>query len=241
MLWNKIEGLCISEKSEIMERYRLQQIAYEDDCGKKSFESFLLRVKAQADLCNFNITERDKLIRDKIVYTLCPSWRKSIFKQSGSPTLQKVIDICRANEQAEVHSSEMNQTSATANNSDITSSDLLKSINRVYDTMRRHPGQHPSRNYSQASSTTKRSNQQPSAGKIECKFCGYLHLKGRKHCPAAADGATCRGCGLPGHFKSKCSRVRPDAPRVRRVEGHGVDSDSDVMFGDNDISSGKYS
>ena len=230
ILWKKIESLCIPEKSEVMERYRLREIPYEDDMGKKSFDSFLLRVKAQADLCNYNIAERDKLIRDKIVYTVCPSWRKSIFKQSGNPTLQKVVDICRANEQAELHSSEINQTTPRSSMSDVTSNDLLASINKVYEHMQRQPA-HSSNQRSRKPSFKRK----PTNGSVvDCGFCGYTHIRSRKACPAAAEGATCNNCGKPGHFQAKCQ-----SPRIRRVD----DTDSDPEFestSSNGVNNGKY-
>jgi hypothetical protein len=50
----------------------------------------------------------------------------------------------------------------------------------------------------------------PAPGKLNCKFCGYEHVKGK--CPAYSK--TCRKCGGRNHFASACNNTRKEVNTI---------------------------
>ena len=66
------------------------------------------------------------------------------------------------------------------------------------------------------SSRPAETSQSDNVTKVNCKFCGYQHVKGR--CPAY--GQACRKCGGKNHFARKCS-----AKSVRAVDAEEQPTD----------------
>ncbi|XP_032233946.1 uncharacterized protein LOC116616143 [Nematostella vectensis] len=194
-----LEAYCIGETNETYERYVFNK--REQDQGE-SFDSYLTCLRPLAKTCNF-----DGLIRNKIVLGINDnSTRKNLLAESKL-TLEKCINICRANE-------------TTAKQfKDITSEDIS-----AVESYRR-----PQRTTGVPQNKGQRDTQHPT---INCKFClKKKHQKKKELCPAWMK--QCNDCGTANHFSGssmctaspKFAQKPGQKPRSRPV--HGVEEFSD--------------
>ena len=95
-----IENYCIPRQSEVLMSYRFWKVPW-----SSPFDKFLVELKTRADSCNFQ--ERDRMIRDKIVFTAKGKVQELLLRDA-TLDLPKAIDICRAHEQSTSQAREMN-------------------------------------------------------------------------------------------------------------------------------------
>lgn len=178
----KIENYCSPIQNEVLQTHRFWNVKYHEP-----FDSFLTELRTRADSCNFQ--EKDRMIRDKIVFSVSGKLQESLLKESDL-NLKKTIDICRAFEQSRLHAIEMNSSPRSISK--------VQNMNKKpsYQTRDRKPEPNPVK---RKTITPSRSNKQ------ECKFCGYTHEFMKSKCPAW--GKTCDNCNGRNHFKSKCKKV----------------------------------
>lgn len=164
---NKLEEYCIPRSNEVLQRYRFWNIPY---C--QPFDKFVTELKGQAEQCNFE--ERDKMIRDKIVFSVPKHLKEKLLKDIEL-TLKRAIEICQAHEQTASHIEEM-QPSKTRS--------MSQKIDRV-------------------TTNSKRKLTKKGKAPIECRYCGFKHdFDDKKKCPAW--GKSCSRCKGKNHFKAKC-------------------------------------
>ena len=101
-----LEAYFIGETNEIYEAYLFNQRVQEVG---ESFDSFLTALRTLAKTCNFG-SMQDRMIRDRVVVGIKEnSTRKKLLIETKL-TLNKCIDICRANENTAKQLKDMTQT-----------------------------------------------------------------------------------------------------------------------------------
>ena len=97
---DKIQNFCNPRTNEVIECYRFWSVPWQD-----SFDIFLTELRNRADKCNFGAA-RDRLIRDKIIFTSQGKLLERILKEDKI-TLEGIIHMCQAYEQSAIHVKEM--------------------------------------------------------------------------------------------------------------------------------------
>ena len=87
-----LENYCNPRDNEVLESHRFWNIQYQEP-----FDKFLTELKTRAASCNFQ--ERDRMMRDKIVFTVTGKLQELLLRVDGL-TLEKAVKVCRAYEQS---------------------------------------------------------------------------------------------------------------------------------------------
>ena len=87
-----LERYCNARDNEVIESHRFWNIPYEEP-----FDKFLTKLKTRAASCNFQ--EKDRMLRDKIVFTVTEKLQESLLREDDL-TLEKAVRTCRAFEQS---------------------------------------------------------------------------------------------------------------------------------------------
>ena len=90
----KLETFCIGETNETYERYQFNKW---DQELNKSIDSYVAVLRNLAKTCNY-CTLEENLIRDRIVMGIRENSTRKRLLQESELTLNRCIDICRANE-----------------------------------------------------------------------------------------------------------------------------------------------
>lgn len=137
----------------------------------EKFDDFLTDVKNLSNNCNFCPTCHPGLVRDRIVSGIaCSATQKKLLSEARL-TLEKAVDICRANEKA---------TEGLI---------TLKAKKEEEDNVNYLHGK---------SKVAGMRNNFSNSNNVSCKFCGRNHAFGKKYCPAW--GKKCINCGQLNHF-----------------------------------------
>ena len=181
-LLEALENYCNPRDNEVLESHRFWNIQYREPFGK-----FFTEFKTRAASCNFQ--ERDRMMRDKIVFTVTGKLQELLLRVNGL-TLEKAVKDFRANEQSTKQVKEFRDNSNPSNSS--------TKVNKVAQK----PDPRVPRNKKPDNKHAKKGNE---GMKINCNFCGYQNEKSREKCPAW--GKRCDSCNGRNHFKSKCKKV----------------------------------
>ena len=179
----KLEEACSGKENEVLQTYRFWKIPL---C--EPFDVFLMEIRKQADLCNF--ADRDRMLRDKIVFATTGRLQEALLRES-SLTMKQAIDLCHSFEAAKKSAHEMG---ATARES------VVQSVSQGNQRKPAPKGKVPP---SPRASVSHAPQEQKSAEQITCLFCGKVHARNRRQCPAW--NKTCAKCGVKNHF-AKCCR-----------------------------------
>ncbi|XP_061170876.1 uncharacterized protein LOC133180347 [Saccostrea echinata] len=174
-------------------------------------DTYVTDLKQRAASCEFENLQ-DSLIRDRVVCGIKSDSVKKRLLREENLTLQRAIDICRANEASE---------SQIKNIAD------EKAINHV-GAQGAHGGFRRGRGNSRHNNnklTRDRDKSKPRQGK--CKRCGTSHARG--NCPAY--GEECRKCGKMNHFEKKMCKSWGDRVHMLQHESDS-DADRDSLSGD---------
>ena len=87
-----LENYCNPRDNEVLESHRFWNIQYQEP-----FDKFLTELKTRAASCNFQ--ERDRMMRDKIVFTVTGKLQELLLRVDGL-TLEKAVKVCRTYEQS---------------------------------------------------------------------------------------------------------------------------------------------
>ena len=87
-----LENNCNPRDNEVLESHSFWNTPYQE-----RFEKFLTDLKTRAASCNFE--EKDRMMRDKIVFTVTGKLQELLLRVNGS-TLEKAMKVCRAHEQS---------------------------------------------------------------------------------------------------------------------------------------------
>ena len=184
-VFEALEGYCNPRANEVLESHSFWNVRYQEP-----FDKFFTELQTRAASCNFQ--EKDRMLRDKIEFTVTGKLQELFFREDGL-TLEKALKICRAFEQSNKHVKEVRSNFA---------SNALNSSAKVNKISRR-----PSQKANDQQNSTdedRTSNQGMSTLQFDCKYCGYKHERKREKCPAW--GKKCDKCKGPNHFKSICKK-----------------------------------
>lgn len=179
-----LEKYCNPRDNEVLESHRFWNIPYQEP-----FEKFLTELKTRAASCNFQ--EKDRMMRDKIVFTVTGKLQELLLRVDGL-TLEKAVKICRAYEQSNKQVKEFRDNPNLSNSA--------TKVNKV--TRRPTPKAPGSQKSTSGNGSTKKDKERV---KIDCQYCGYEHERNKEKCPAW--GKTCDKCKGRNHFRSKCKKV----------------------------------
>ena len=143
------------------------------------FDSFLTSIQALITTCNFHTDERDKALRDRIVFGIqSTSVREELFNVEGALTLQKCVQVCQRAEATKqyLHHMDRHETSSNTQQSADAIADNKSTITnpKVRDDI------------------------------TNCKYCGGTHQPRR--CPAY--GKECKNCKRANHYARVCQSTK---------------------------------
>lgn len=98
----KLETYCNPRKNEVLESHRFWNVPMYEP-----FDNFLTELRRRADNCNFK--EKDRMIRDKIVFTATGKLQELLLREDEL-TLNSAIRIGRSYEQTNRHVKELRDT-----------------------------------------------------------------------------------------------------------------------------------
>ena len=173
----KLEEYCNPRQNEVLQSFRFWQVPFQEP-----FDTFLTKLYSYADSCNFK--EKERMIRDKIVFTVTGKQQELLLRET-SLDLKKAVEICRAYEITSRNKKEMSESSQLQKIEQIAGKKSSKYPSK------QHPEQQKDRN-------------NPHILK-ECNFCGKSHEAIKTKCPNW--GKLCNHCKGRNHFEVKCKKV----------------------------------
>ncbi|CAB4039220.1 Retrovirus-related Pol poly [Paramuricea clavata] len=173
----KLEEYCNPRQNEVLQSFRFWQVPFQEP-----FHTFLTKLYSYADSCNFK--EKERMIRDKIVFTVTGKQQELLLRET-SLDLKKAVEICKAYEITSRNKKEMSESSQLQKIEQIAGKKSSKYPSK------QHPEQQKNRN-------------NPHILK-ECNFCGKSHQAIKTKCPAW--GKLCNHCKGRNHFEVKCKKV----------------------------------
>ena len=184
----------------------------------KIFQDYLSTLRTLAAPCEF--TERDEMIRDKIVFSTQNAHLKEKLLSQETLTLQKTIDICEAFETTQ-------NALKTMKNGEGTDKMAHPDKTVEVDTIKSKKGQKKSEKSSHHSSQPEQQEGNPKRFSkykrtYKCQRCGETHQ--RKQCPAYEK--TCMKCNGRNHYTAMCKSTMKN---VRAVDCYDY-SDTDDEF-----------
>ena len=129
VLMGKLEALCIGDRNETYERYKLFSRRQEDG---ESFESYLNTIEHLAETCNFGDLRDSSPSRDRIVTGLVNA---AVTKQLLSIrylTLSRCIDVCHSHFLAERQLSTMKHADLVLHKLQVTEPQKLQAVNCMF-------------------------------------------------------------------------------------------------------------
>ncbi|XP_063547649.1 uncharacterized protein K02A2.6-like [Cydia strobilella] len=186
----KLDEYFVPKTNRVFERHMFRLIKQED---KEKFESFLVRLRKQAEKCSFD--KKDDHLIDQITEK-CNSaeLRKKILTIGDSITLEKIVTEANTlevvNDQLEIY--EEKKTGSLDNKKE------NQEVNAIYNRNKKDGAYGTKKDgaYGTKKEETQRKNN------TNCGRCGKHHQTDYKECPAL--GKTCYGCGKMGHFRQHC-------------------------------------
>ena len=155
--------------------------------GSLGLSEWITKVFNQVELCHYDATSKDRIIRDVLIVG-CNSMqaKDKIIRKGEDSTLKNVLDILQTEDAA----------TRTIQN--------LSSNNP--STASIHYARYDKRKKSGTKNSNSASNSTNEKGERKCFRCGYAFEKEHlKSCPAK--DAECRFCGLTGHFAKCCGKA----------------------------------
>lgn len=238
-IYNTLDNLPILEKrtvKDILDAISLYYVPYKNttyirwlffnECQSEhqKIDEFVLILRQRSKDCEFEqLTE--SLIKDRLIGGIRDKSMRERLLKDHNMTLNKAINLCRANEESKKQAKDMEDSSSI----DV-------------HAMRQNPGFTPkkkgnytqdSRNYRQGSGNYKQGSGNHTNNKDNCTRCGTTHQ--REKCPAY--GFACHNCGKQNHYASMCTikRKQDFRPRVHAVERE-ENSEDEYAFGINSLS-----
>ncbi|BES91778.1 Reverse transcriptase (RNA-dependent DNA polymerase) [Nesidiocoris tenuis] len=198
-----LDAYFVPKVNITFERYVFGSTNQGDD---EPIDEYVGTLRKLSSTCSYQALE-DEMIRDRLVLGIKnESTRKQLLMDSEL-TLQKAIDICRANELAD---SQMKR---------ITKAETSENVNKIF-RQRQGSFRKPLKG---------RNNK--ADRKIPCKYCGNVHKHDRRKCPAY--GEKCKLCFRYNHFASVCGSSQnargklKRASHVKTLQGSESDEESE--------------
>ena len=180
---------------------------------KESFEAFTIRVKREANNCDFKCnnacTVSNTMVRDQILFgTKDTEIRKTALKDQWS--LDELLTKGRAIEASDFGAAAIKQ-------------EPVEDIKRTKPGKYSRKNKYPSQKKGNSSRFGNSQKEDPSKTRgSRCTKCSSARCDEGKGCPAAK--VTCFACGKPGHFRGAEVCKKKFTRRSRRVDGGGSSS-----------------
>ncbi|XP_049886625.1 uncharacterized protein K02A2.6-like [Pectinophora gossypiella] len=173
---SKLDSYFAPKQSKIYERHSFRLLKQEPE---EKFEKFLVRLRKQADKCQF--ADRDENIIDQITEKCyLPELRKKILQIGDEITLDRVI----------------------------TEANTLEIVNKQLEEFKNSTRSNGNQEVNKVDSKDKKSFYKPNNIQQGCGRCGNpRHATFDAKCPAREK--TCLKCGLKGHFRQFCRTKLP--------------------------------
>lgn len=168
----------------------------------ESFDSFLTAIQALIRTCNFHADERNKALRDRIVFGInTTSVREELFNIDGELTLDRCVQVCRRVEATKQYLSHMSQQEVEVFTAPKQAADAVTDnpTSPKYQSNQKNTNNHPT--------TNARNNN--SRNITNCRYCGGTHPPRR--CPAY--GKVCANCSIRNHLAKVC-RSGKNVPNI---------------------------
>ena len=180
---------------------------------KESFEAFTIRVKREANNCDFKCnntcTVSNTMVRDQILFgTKDTEIRKNALKDQW--TLDDLLAKGRAIEASDFGAAVIKQEPVE---------DIKRTKPGKYSRKNNYPSQKKGNSSRFGNSQKEDLN---STRRSRCKKCSSSRCDGGKRCPAAK--ISCFACGKPGHFRGADICKKKFTRRSRRVDERGSSS-----------------
>lgn len=193
----KFRDYCEPRKNECFERHKFWQRNQKEG---ESVDQWVTELRLLLDTCEYNCRAckcehvQQKILRDKIVFSIADSRVKERLLRELGLTLDKTLDICRAAEASK------QQMQAMASASHVTPAN--KDVYAVSGN------KDPKKSQQQKGKGPKKWNKQRKAGQgnkstnlvQNCNYCGGTHEP--RKCPAY--GVTCNKCQGRNHYSTVC-------------------------------------
>ncbi|KAL5486983.1 hypothetical protein EMCRGX_G019531 [Ephydatia muelleri] len=208
ILFQKFEGYCKPKQNVTVERYRFNTRSQQEG---ESIDQYVTALKLMTRNCAFGTLE-EELIRDRIVCGVSSEKIKERLLRERDLTLDKAIDLCRAEEQS--------KTQLKCISKEVSAD--LSLVHAINPRPKRQPtvsyGSLPNE---EAGAVKPISNQHPTS---ICRNCGYQHK--RDKCPAF--GKRCNKCHKFNHFARYC-RSSKGVSTLTQKEEEEEHSDADEL------------
>ena len=195
-VWNAFLNYFEPKSNYRLARFQLREIT---QAPSESIDSFVTRLKVQAQRCNFGNTEQmeDHLVDQIIMGVAHDDIRRKLLNQNPSKlTLDSVLEFSRT---YEATSSQMHSFGKS----------ISELRNKQYCSRSRSRHR-----YSRGSGKTSNNRQDL------CKFCGSGNFHTRDKCPARED--SCNKCRKIGHWGKVCLSTKEYTTDTPQRGAHGV-------------------
>ncbi|UYV65207.1 K02A2.6-like [Cordylochernes scorpioides] len=148
----------------------------------ESIEQYICRLRKLSSTCNYGAMT-EEMIRDRLVLGIIDKQTKRQLISDPQLTLQKAIDVCKANESANKQIENLTKNTQ----------EEVNKLNIRKETVNQN----------------KKSSHEPNKMKknIPCRYCATFHEHNKQKCPAW--NQTCRKCNKKNHWAKVCkSRMR---------------------------------
>ena len=180
----KFSAYCTPKKNVTYERHVFNT---RNQKQGETIDQYITELRMKAKTCEFG-TLNDSLIRDRVVCGIVDDKVRARLLRETDLTLQKAIDICRANEITS------KQVKTLANEGAITAD--INAIQHSKDATKKKLKSRD-QNLSTKERLAPRSQRSSQRSPTVCSRCGGKH--GKQHnCPAV--GATCHKCNKRNHY-----------------------------------------
>ena len=198
--------------NETYARFRFRSIMQDES---ESFDTFVTSLRSQARRCQFHADDLASQIRDQVVFG-CRSGKLRRKALAENLTLDRLIQVARAEESARANAAEIEKAS------DLSTSEVSGDVFRVSRT----PGKYSNKLSLSSKQPKVEDTPNPPRPDKKCFNCGgpFPHTK-EKPCPAK--GKSCNKCSKMNHFASQCRGGRGTLSAVVEVDS----SDEDLTAG----------
>jgi len=193
----KFDQHIIGRLNETYERYVFNSRAQSEN---ENFDSYVTALRNLSKNCNFCNCMANTLLRDRIVMGVYQDDVRRKMLEIQELSLDRCIDMCRAQEATTSRMNAMAQKSVT---------EEVHSINKAYAKSR------------QEKKSVRKQFQ------ITCQFCGGTHIRKKEECPAW--GQKCNSCGYRNHFAKVCKKKKGKVSAVETNSGSDTDSDYECI------------
>ena len=199
----KLDEYFTPRKNELAARYKFRKCVQNSG---ESLESYITRLKILIKDCDYD-KERDKSLRDQIVFGCSDDELRKKFFEAESLDLKKTVDIC-VNFQASKKQMNVYKEGNV---------DTVQNVSHRQSRSKQHKSHV---NAPVGSGTNKKDKVSCDSKSVKtkmrnCKFCNQKHVWAKNKCPAF--GKVCSSCSKLNHFSVMCPNLSSASSKVNEV------------------------